>query len=188
MPLLNVVNVSTSEVVISDPKKAFPTISVLAGATKNGIKILGKELESAGPVLKRLVDAGKITFSTAQDPDVPDNTENLMGEAAVADDAVTTVKILDANVTTAKLAAAAVTKAKAAVFFSAELAATGAAQNVAHGLGVVPAAVLIVPTQGHNAAGAAGEKFTNVVAGTHTTTNVVVTAEAGGKFKVMAWA
>lgn len=188
MPLLNVVNVSTSEVVISDVLKSFPSISVLAGETKNGIKILGKELESAGPVLKRLVDAGKITYTTAQDPDVPDDAENLMGAAAVADGAVTTVKILDANVTTAKLAAAAVTKAKAAVFFSAELTASGVAQSVAHGLGVVPAAVLIVSTQGHNGSGAAGETFTDVVEGTHTTTNVVVTADAGGKFKVMAWA
>lgn len=177
MPLLNVVNVTTSEVVISDPKKSFPTISVLAGATKNGIKILGKELESAGPVLKRLVDAGKITYTTAQDPDVPDNAENLMGEAAVADLAVTT----------AKLAALAVTKAKALVFFSAEVTATGASQNVAHGLGVVPAGVLIVPTKGHDGAGAAGTEFPDSTEGVHTTTNVLVTVEAGAKFKVMAW-
>jgi hypothetical protein len=177
MPLLNVVNVTTSEVVISDPKKSFPTISVLAGATKNGIKILGKELESAGPVLKRLVDAGKITFTTAQDPDVPDNAENLMGEAAVADGAVIT----------AKLGPLAVTKAKALVFASAELTATGASQNVAHGLGVVPALVLVVPTKGHDGAGAAGTEFPDSTEGVHTTTNVLVTVEAGAKFKVMAW-
>jgi hypothetical protein len=177
MPLLNVVNITTSEVVISDSDKSFPTISVGAGLTKNGIKILGKELESAGPVLKRLVDAGKITFTTAQDPDVPDNAENLMGEAAVADGAVTT----------AKLAALAVTKAKALVFFSAEVTATGASQNVAHGLGVVPAGVLIVPTKGHDGAGAAGTEFPDSTEGVHTTTNVLVTVEAGAKFKVMAW-
>jgi len=178
MPLLNVTNISTSEVVISDVKKSFPTISVGAGLTKNGIKILGKELESVGPVLKRLVDASKITYTTAQDPDVPDNTENLMGEAAVADDAVTTVKILNG----------AVTKAKTATFFSAELTATGAAQNVAHGLGVIPAAVLVVPTKGHNGAGAAGAEFPDITEGVHTSTNVIVTVEAGAQFKVMAWA
>ena len=187
MPLLNVVNITTSEVVISDVLKSFSSISVRAGATKSGIKILGKELESAGPVLKRLVDAGKITFTTAQDPDVPDNAENLMGEAAVADGAVTTVKILDANVTTAKLGALAVTKAKALVFFSAEVTATGASQNVAHGLGVVPAGVLIVPTKGHDGAGAAGTEFPDSTEGVHTTTNVLVTVESGAKFKVMAW-
>lgn len=178
MPLLTVVNVTTSEVVISDADKSFPTISVLAGATKTGIKILGKELESAGPVLKRLVDASKITYTVAQDPDVPDNAENLMGEAAIADGAVTTIK----------LAAAAVTKAKAAVFVSTEQTATGASQNVAHGLGVVPAAVLVVPTAGHDGAGAAGVQFPDIVEGVHTTTNVVVTVEAGAKFKVLAWA
>lgn len=177
MPLLNVVNITTSEVVLSDPHKSFPTISVAAGATKNGIKILGKELESAGPVLKRFVDAGKITFTTAQDPDVPDDAENLMGAAAVADLAVTT----------AKLAALAVTKAKALVFFSTEQTATGASQNVAHGLGAVPAGVLIVPTKGHDGAGAAGTEFPDSTEGVHTTTNVLVTVEAGAKFKVMAW-
>ena len=187
MPLLNVVNVSTSEVVISDPKKSFPTISVPALTTKNGIKILGKELESAGPVLKRLVDAGKITYTTAQDPDVPDNTENLMGEAAVADGAVTTAKLAALAVDASKLAAGAVTMAKAKVFFSAEVTATGSAQNVAHGLAVVPAGVLVVPTKGHNGAGAAGAEFPDSAEGTHTSTNVVVTVEAGAKFKVMAW-
>ena len=65
---------------------------------------------------------------------------------------------------------------------SAEQTGTGSAQNVAHGLGVAPSKVLIVPTElaaglaaGYDAAG-----------GTHTTTNVVVTVTSGAKFKVWA--
>ena len=177
MPLLNVVNVTTSEVVISDTDKSFPTISVAAGATKNGIKILGKELESAGPVLKRLVDAGKITYTTAQDPDVPDNAENLMGEAAISDLAVTE----------AKLAAGAVTVAKSSVFASAEQTGTGASQNVAHGLAGTPALVLVVPTAGHDGANGPGDLFPTILEGAHDATNVVVTVDDAAKFKVFAW-
>lgn len=187
MPLLEVVNTADSEVVISDPKKSFPTITVGAGLTKSDIKILGKELESAGPVLARLVDASLITFTVSEDPDVPNSAENLMGEAAIANDAVTTVKILNANVTTAKLADDAVTAAKAAVFVSAEQTATGAAQNVAHGLAGTPALVLVVPTAGHDGAGAAGTQMPTIVEGVHTATNVVVTVSDGAMFKVLAW-
>lgn len=187
MPLITIVNTTTSEVVISDSDKSFPAISVGAGLTKSSIPILGKELESAGPVLARLVTAGLITFSVAEDPSISNSAENLMGEAAVADDAVTTVKILDGAVTAPKLGALAVTKAKALVFASAEQTGTGSAQNIAHGLGVVPALVLVVPTVGHNGAGAAGTQFTDVAEGVHTSTNVIVTADAGGKFKVLAW-
>lgn len=177
MPLISVTNLSASEVVISDSDKSFPTINVPALSTKSSIPILGVELERAGPTLARLVTGGLITFTTAQDPAIDDAAENLMGPAAVADLAVTT----------AKLAALAVTKAKALVFASAELTGTGAAQNVAHGLGVVPALVLVVPTAGHNGAGAAGTQFTDVAEGVHTSTNVVVTVDNGGKFKVLAW-
>lgn len=88
------------------------------------------------------------------------------------------------NVVTADLADGSVTKAKAAVFFSAETTATGSAQNVAHGLGVAPAGVLIVPT---DTSPAVAGVYT-VVEGTHTSTNVVVTVTSGKKFKVFAWA
>lgn len=89
------------------------------------------------------------------------------------------------NVGTADIAAAAITKAKAAVFVSAETLATGSAQNVAHGLGVVPAAVLIVPTE-HP--GTPDTGAFDIAEGTHTSTNVVVTVTANVKFKVFAWA
>jgi hypothetical protein len=81
MPLLTVVNTTTSEVIISDRDKSFPTISVGAGLTKAGIKIRGKQLERAGEVLARLVAAGQITYSVSEDPDVPNDVEGLVPQA-----------------------------------------------------------------------------------------------------------
>jgi hypothetical protein len=92
--------------------------------------------------------------------------------------------LTDLSVGTADIAAGAVTFAKAAAFVSTEQTGTGSAQNVAHGLGVAPAAVLIAPT---DTAPSTTGAYT-VTEGTHTTTNVVVTVTSGKKFKVLAWA
>lgn len=178
MPLLTVSNLSASEIILSDIKKAFPSFSVAASATVSGVKMLGSQLEAAGPLLKKLVDAGDITYTVAEDPDVPNDLE--LGQAAGA--------LADGSVTTAKLAAGAVTLAKAKASVSAQQTATGAAQNVAHGLAVVPAAVLVVPVAGHDGAGGAGVEMPVITEGAHTSTNVVVTVTAGAKFKVLAWA
>lgn len=70
---------------------------------------------------------------------------------------------------------------------SAETAATGSAQNVAHRLGAIPSLVLVVITEGHDGAGSAGIQVPDIAEGTHTTTNVVLTVTAGAKFKVAAW-
>lgn len=74
-------------------------------------------------------------------------------------------------------------------FASAEQTGTGSAQNVAHGLGVAPSAVLISITDpGIETSGAAdGAKRAVITEGTHTTTNVVVTVTSGAKFKVLAF-
>lgn len=178
MPLLTVVNLAESELIFSDIKKSFPSFSVPALSTVSGIKMLGSQLEAAGPLLKRLLDASAITYSVAEDPDVPNDLE--LGQAAGA--------LADGAVSTAKLAAAAVTKAKAAVFASGQVAATGSAQNVAHGLGVVPSIVMIVPVGGQDNGGGAGDYFPVITPGSHTTTNVVATVTAGSKFQVFAWA
>ena len=69
-------------------------------------------------------------------------------------------------------------------FSSTEQTGTGSAQNVAHGLGLVPEAVVIWPT---DLAPATTGAYT-VTEGTHTTTNVVVTVTTGKKFKVFAFA
>lgn len=67
-------------------------------------------------------------------------------------------------------------------FVSAEQTGTGANQNVAHGLGEVPAFVFITYTDLTPAT--AGS--VNVTYGTHTSTNVVVNVTSGKKFLVVA--
>jgi hypothetical protein len=69
-------------------------------------------------------------------------------------------------------------------FLSTVQTGTGAAQNIAHGLGAAPAGVLVVPVD--NSAIAAGGPFT-ITEGTHSSTNVVVTVTLAAKFKVLAW-
>lgn len=70
------------------------------------------------------------------------------------------------------------------VFISAEQTGTGAAQSIAHGMGVVPRAVLIVPT---DTAPATVGVYT-ATEGAHDATNVVVTVTSGKKYKVAAMA
>jgi hypothetical protein len=65
---------------------------------------------------------------------------------------------------------------------SAEQTGTGSAQNVAHGLGVIPRFVMVSPTDLTPAT--VGSYV--VTEGTHTTTNVVVTVTTSKKFKVLA--
>ena len=68
-----------------------------------------------------------------------------------------------------------------APFKSTEQTGNGSPQNVAHGLGVTPSLVLILPS---NLTGGAYV----VVEGTHTSTNVVVTVTNGEKYIVVAYA
>ncbi len=91
------------------------------------------------------------------------------------------------SATRALFAAKFLTVGKAARFQSVETAATGAPQNIPHGLGAAPTAVLIVATGGHDGAGGAGDKFPTITEGAHDGTNVVVTVSNGAKFKVVAW-
>lgn len=93
--------------------------------------------------------------------------------------------LTDASVTTADLADDAVTFAKAAVFISSEQTGNGGAQSVAHGLGAVPAGVLVVPTE-HP--GTPDTGAFDIAEGVHTSTNVVVTVTTNVKYKVFAWA
>lgn len=67
-------------------------------------------------------------------------------------------------------------------FVSSEQTGTGSAQNVAHGLGVVPSRVFVTYTD----LTPATVGSVNVTYGTHTSTNVVVTVTASKKFLVVA--
>jgi len=78
-----------------------------------------------------------------------------------------------------------VTAAGTKMSISAEETGTGSPQNVAHGLGVVPALVLVVPTE-HP--GTPDTGAFDIAEGTHTSTNVVLTVTANVKFKVLAFA
>jgi hypothetical protein len=69
------------------------------------------------------------------------------------------------------------------VFSSAEQTGTGSSQNVAHGLGVTPTHVMVVPTELPDAAAETGF---DIAEGAHTSTNVVVTVTNTVKFKVLA--
>jgi hypothetical protein len=70
-------------------------------------------------------------------------------------------------------------------FQSAVETGTGLAQNLAHGLGAIPSMVLVAPYD-NTASGLTPFTFT-ITEGVHTTTNVVITATAGLKYKVIAF-
>jgi hypothetical protein len=67
------------------------------------------------------------------------------------------------------------------VFVSTEQTGNGSSQNVAHGLGTIPAQVVVVPTE------FLSNQSYDVAEGTHTITNAVVTVTNGIKYKVMAF-
>lgn len=84
-----------------------------------------------------------------------------------------------------KMANGAVTAAKSKTFVSTEQTGTGSSQNVAHGLGAVPAIVMVAVTE-HP--GTPDTGAFDVAEGAHDATNVIVTVTADVKFKVFAWA
>lgn len=68
------------------------------------------------------------------------------------------------------------------MFISAEQTGNGSAQNVAHGLGVIPGKVMVALTGGPGA-------YTQptITEGTHTSTNAVVTVTSSWKYRVIAF-
>lgn len=90
-------------------------------------------------------------------------------------------------ITTDMIEDGAVTFVKANAFISGMETGTGAPQNIPHGLGVAPAAVLISPYDNINTVGLFSAQF-SIVEGVHTMTNIVVTATDGLIFKCFAWA
>jgi predicted RecA/RadA family phage recombinase len=108
-------------------------------------------------------NTGKTITSTA-------NSNLLIGTASAAaltGDATGTVRLSEANTPRLFLTAT-------------QQTGTGSSQNIAHGLGVVPTKVLVIPQD---------NATTSVTYGSHTSTNVVVTiAGSSPKFMVLAWA
>lgn len=82
----------------------------------------------------------------------------------------------------------AVAMAANGIFQSAVTVATGVAQNIAHGLGVAPRAVIVSAYEGDNGAGAAGTQAPVIQEGAHDASDVIVTCTAGASFKVLAFA
>jgi len=62
---------------------------------------------------------------------------------------------------------------------------TGSAQSIAHGLGIVPTLVLVAPYD-NTAAGSTPFAFA-ISEGSHTSTNLLITATSGLKYKVIAF-
>lgn len=71
---------------------------------------------------------------------------------------------------------------KQKLFLSAVQTGNGSQQSIAHGLGAVPAGVLVTCVDNSGSSYA----FT-VTEGTHDATNVKVTVTTGAKYKVLAW-
>jgi hypothetical protein len=93
--------------------------------------------------------------------------------------------VLDASAAeSVLLPGGAVSFAASKQFVSTEQTGTGSSQDVAHGLGAVPAAVLIVPT---DTSPSTVGTYT-ATEGAHDSTNVKVTVTSGKKFKVWAMA
>ena len=90
--------------------------------------------------------------------------------------------LVDSTVTGADIKDATIKAVDMAIFVSADQVGTGSAQNIAHGLGVVPSkTILSIFNFGANVA-------VDVDEGTHTSTNCVVTATSGVKYKILALA
>jgi hypothetical protein len=133
--------------------------------------------------------AGKLEFydaisgTTLFSLDGP-NLKALIPAGSTLDASAATILLAANAIATAAIAAGAVTKAKTAMFVSVELTGTGAPQNIAHGLGAVPAFVFGSPTDTSPAT--AG--IYTLTEGAHDATNVIVTVTSGKKFKVLAMA
>ena len=88
--------------------------------------------------------------------------------------------IVDSTITSAEIANATIKAEDTKIFVSAVLVGTGSAQTFAHGLGATPTKTLIgIINFGASVA-------VDVVEGTHTSTNCVVTCTSGVKYKIWA--
>ena len=88
--------------------------------------------------------------------------------------------LVDSTVTSADIKDATIVAADINVFVSAVLVGTGSAQTFNHGLGAVPTKTIVgVINFGASTA-------VDIVEGTHTATDCVVTCTSGVKYKILA--
>ena len=88
--------------------------------------------------------------------------------------------IVDSTITSAEIANATIKAEDTKIFVSAVLVGTGSAQTFNHGLGAVPTKTIVgVINFGASVA-------VDVVEGTHTATDCVVTCTSGVKYKILA--
>jgi hypothetical protein len=88
---------------------------------------------------------------------------------------------VDGTVVNADVADSSIRAGKLDYFLSGEITGTAGALQTAHGLGRVPALVLVIPTEDTGVAGTL-----SIVEGSHDATDVIVTAPATLKFKIFA--
>lgn len=135
---------------------AFP-----ATAAKGSLKV--SAADSAGDTVTTVTNASQAAARTYTIPDGGGNAEFVLNAGAQT---IAGTKTFSSTTLTS------------AVFLSAEVTGNGSAQSTAHGLAVVPSVVIAIPSD------LTGGAFA-VVYGTHTTTNAVVTATNGEKYKVL---
>lgn len=158
-----------------------PILVVDAESSATEDLLLPAEDENAGPLL--ILNNGGESIVVKDDSDSSTIATLASGDMGIflCDGTTWYATVGGGSVDSADIADDAVTAAKALAFVSAEQTGTGSPQNVAHGLGAAPSLVLVAPTE------ADGNAW-DIAEGTHTTTNVVITATSGLKFKVFAWA
>jgi hypothetical protein len=165
------------------------TLTVAAGGTldtTNGNVTFGPvAIGPDGVDTANIQDDAVTTDKIADDAVTTDKIGPLaVTDAELAADSVITAKILNLNVTTGKLAAGAVTFAKAKVFVSTAQTGTGMSQNIPHGLGSTPSAIMFSPLDNS----AIMDGLFTITPGASGSTNVVVTATTDLVFQVIAWA
>lgn len=168
--------VSDTDIVVIRSHPNYPSGAIDTGDIADDAVTLAK--------MANLARGSIIVGGAANEPtalDAKTTTQILVGDGTDLKSVAVSGDATLANTGALTIAALAVTVAKTKVFFSTEQTGNGSAQNVAHGLGAVPAGVLVVPSDCPNSAWALAQ-------GTHDATNVVVTATNQLKYYVMAWA
>lgn len=170
-------------------KAALADADAGSGAEQfRGIALNGAGVGQAVSVLKRGHLYGFTLTALAYDgPAYLSNTAGALADTPSTTNAVRAGRVTamsDANLTKV-LYVDAQWQAQAQqqrIFVSTVQTGTGSAQNVAHGLGVIPTSVFIAPVD----LSPATTGLITVVEGTHTITNVVVTVTTSKTFKVIA--